>query len=164
LTGELSVISASPTPQHWVVAESLALAPAGAGLARLYVGGDPVGFLVTTPDEGGGPTLAVASEHAVGEALCGTRCAPAARARGRRVMVVRAAGEPGGGVQSLRGRGQGAGSGGGAPAPDASAGDHRRRFRPRAARAARRLPARGRPDPSPRTNRSLPGRAAPAEA
>jgi PAS domain S-box-containing protein len=72
ITGDSSVISAAPTPQHWVVAAFVALAPVGQGLARLYGGGHPVEVLITNAGETRVLTRSIAPGQSVGKPLAGT--------------------------------------------------------------------------------------------
>ena len=47
-TGDRSMVAAARTPKGWVVAAFAALSPLGPSLVRLYGGGKPVVFLVTS--------------------------------------------------------------------------------------------------------------------
>jgi PAS domain S-box-containing protein len=83
-TGERSVLNATPTSKHWVVATFVALAPVGQGLVNVYGGGHPIEFLVTSGD--GRTVLARSIDPGrwIGKPLAGTSFASSAGGTERR--------------------------------------------------------------------------------
>jgi two-component system cell cycle sensor histidine kinase/response regulator CckA len=77
-TGDRSVMASAATARNWVVVAFMALEPAGEGLLKLYGGGDPIEFLVTTANRSRVLMRSIDAPQWVGKPLAGTAFARAA--------------------------------------------------------------------------------------